>query len=81
MERTMIKIVVDPILRNQLERLSEPAQLCDESGKLLGQFVPTPSADEFEEPPISREELNRRKASTEWYTTEEVLKHLRSQAG
>jgi hypothetical protein len=44
--------------------------------KLLGQFVPTPSADEFEEPPISREELNRRKASTEWYTTEEVLKHL-----
>jgi hypothetical protein len=73
----MIKIVVDPSLRNQLERLSEPAQLCDESGKVLGQFVPRPKSGGFIESPISREELERRKQSTERHTTQEVLRHLR----
>jgi hypothetical protein len=77
----MIKIVVDPSLRSQLERLSEPAQLCDESGKILGQFVPRPKSGRFIESPVSRGEMNRRKASTEWYTTEEVLKDLRDATG
>jgi hypothetical protein len=72
----MIKIVVDPSLRNQLERLSEPAQLCDESGKVLGQFVPRPKSGGFIEAPISREELERRKQSSVWHTTEEVVKGL-----
>ena len=72
----MTRIIVDPILRAQLEKLSGPAHLCDETGRVFGRFVPEARLETFVESPISREEIERRKQSTEWYTTEEVLKRL-----
>jgi hypothetical protein len=72
----MAKIVIDPTLARQLERLIEPTEFCDETGKVLGEFVPRSKNGGFVESPISREEMERRKQSTKWYTTEEVLRHL-----
>jgi hypothetical protein len=36
-----------------------------------------PSEYDLTEPPISEEELRRREQSDEWYTTEQVLEHLK----
>lgn len=53
-------------------------ELRDPSGRVLGRFSPAidPSQYEPREPEISEEELERRRHSTTWYTTEEVLKYL-----
>jgi hypothetical protein len=75
----MTRITVDETLRGKLHNLSEPVELCDESGKVLGRLYPTLDLSQYEplEPQISREELERRKQSKEKrYTTAEVLAHL-----
>ena len=57
----MTRIIVDETLRNKLHNLSEPLELCDESGRLLAQLFPILDLSEYEpcEPPISEEELRR----------------------
>jgi hypothetical protein len=76
----MTKIIVDDVLRNKLHNLSEPLELCDDSGRVLAQVFPALDLSEYEpcEPPISEEELQRREQEAEWYTTEQVLAHLKS---
>jgi hypothetical protein len=73
------QIIVDPNLSNQLLALSQPAELCDRSGQVLGRFVPLINLSEWEplSPDISEEEVDRRAKSNEKrYTTAEVLAHL-----
>jgi hypothetical protein len=75
----MTRIIVDEALRNKLHNLAHPLELCDESGRVLGRFLPTldPSLYEGLEPQISKEELQRRKqAKGKAYTTAEVLAYL-----
>jgi hypothetical protein len=75
----MSKILVDPNLRAKLGQLYYPVELCDESGHVLGHFIPTVDMAQFEAlgPEVSAEELQRRKQSGEKrYTTEELLEHL-----
>ena len=75
----MTRIIIDAPFLSQLQQATQPVELCDPSGRVLGQFVPAPlsSAWEFLTPDISEEELDRRTRSTEKrYTTAEVLKHL-----
>lgn len=76
----MTRIVLDAGVSSKLHELTLPAELCDPSGRVLGQFVPTINRSEWESlsPEISEEELDRREQSTEWYSTEEVLAHLKS---
>ena len=76
----MTRIVLDASVSSQLDVLTLPAELCDPSGRVLGRFVPTVDMSEWEpvSPEISEEELDRREQSTEWYSTEEVLAHLKS---
>jgi hypothetical protein len=79
----MKKVVVDAVLRKKLLTITEPVELCDESGKVLGHFLPTIdlSVDEIDlsefaldRPLASDEELERRSQSNEKiYTTAEVL--------
>jgi hypothetical protein len=68
--------------RARLEGVSEIVEPCDESGRLLGEFVPKRldlSRWEPVTPEISDEELQRRLNSDEKrYTTTEVIKHLES---
>jgi hypothetical protein len=74
----MTRVIVDANLPGKLTNLIQPVELCDQHGRVLGKFFPNVSPAEFDlEPQISKEELERRKASNErTYTTAEVLAHL-----
>jgi len=75
----MTRVIVDETLRSRLHNLSEPLELCDESGRVLGRVFPALDLSQYEqwEPPIGEEELRRRERSNERrYTTAEVLAHL-----
>ena len=78
----MTKVVVDQALLARLGGLTDPLELVDQTGKTLA-FVSPPSDTslyEGAEPPITREEAERRvREDTEYYTTEEVLRYLESQ--
>lgn len=78
----MTQIIVDASLSNQLLTLTQPAELCDRSGQVLGRFVPLINLSEWEplSPDLSEEELDRRAKSKEKrYTTADVLAHLEKQ--
>jgi hypothetical protein len=75
----MTRIVVDASLRSMLQAASQPVELCDESGQVLGRFLPAVDLSQYEplEPQVSDEELERRSRSKEkTYTTAEVLAYL-----
>jgi hypothetical protein len=75
----MSKIVIDAALGRQLQAITEPVELCDDSGRVLGRFAPAIDLSQYEnvEPPISDEELQRISLSKEkTYTTAEVLAYL-----
>lgn len=76
----MTKVVLDPALKSKLHNLTEPLELCDESGQILAHVLPVPDLSEYEawEPQFDEEELRRQEQSGKWYTTEQVLAHLRS---
>jgi hypothetical protein len=75
----MTQVIVDETLRNKLHNLTQPLELCDESGRVLGRVYPTLDLSQYGplEPQISKEELQRRKKSDKWYTTAEVLDYLK----
>lgn len=75
----MTMIVIDSVTRRKLQAASQPVELCDESGKVLGHFLPAVDLSEYEgvECPSSDEELDRISRSNEkCYTTAEVLAYL-----
>jgi hypothetical protein len=76
----MTRITLDAALAVKLHELGKSAELCDPSGKVVGRFEPVfdPSEWEILGPELSDEELEERAKSDKWYTTEEVLAHLRS---
>jgi hypothetical protein len=73
----MTRVIVDPNLRTKLHNLSQPLELCDEQGHVLARVVPTPNPSDYEqvEPPLSDDELARRRQEPD-YSTAEVLAHL-----
>jgi hypothetical protein len=77
----MTKITIPSELTNQLLngliKSRNGVQLCDTSGLTLGVFTPSPDLI-LEPPPLSEEELVRREKDGPFYTTQEVLAHLRS---
>lgn len=70
--------MLDMTFSSQLHGLSEVAELCDPSGRVIGRFVPVLDLSDWEpaSPDVSEEELDRRERSSQWYTTAEVLAHL-----
>ncbi len=74
----MTRITIDAELRARLLNLTEHLELCDETGKVVARVRPVFDPSDWEplEPSISEEELDAREKSNEWFTTEEVLKHL-----
>jgi hypothetical protein len=73
------RIVLDAALKSTLRNLTEPLELCDESGRVLARVTPALDLSQYEplEPQVSDEELVRRSRSDEkTYTTAEVLAYL-----
>jgi hypothetical protein len=74
----LVRVTIDADTRKKLLNLTEPLDLCDDTGRVLGTFMPLVSpADDYGEPPISDEEL-RRIAQEPGYTTDEVIAYLES---
>jgi len=75
----MTQIIVDAALRGKLNGLTEPLELCDEAGKVLAHVTPVPDELQYEaaEPPLSADELERRRQEPD-YSTAEVLNYLES---
>lgn len=61
----MSRLTVDSATLAKLRELSQPVEVCDQNGQIVGQFVPYPcplAADALELD-IPQEELDRRAAS------------------
>jgi hypothetical protein len=74
----MNELVLTEPLASQLEGLPYPVNLRDMSGKALGFFVPAIDRSLYEVvgPEPTNEELGQIERSTEWYSSQEVLRHL-----
>lgn len=84
----MQQVIVDKDFLAKLHDLREPLELLDESGRTLGIVQPDPSRDRellrTMEIPISEEEIREAEAQIRaghYYTTEQVLAHLRGLKG
>lgn len=56
----MTRIILDPKTSRRLRDSDGPAELCDESGDLLGVFKPAELPTRSQPPLLSRDELDRR---------------------
>jgi hypothetical protein len=73
----MTQIIVDSALLSKLRGLTQPLELCDSSGHVLARLVPVLDPSQFDvvEPPLSADELERRRQEPD-YSTAEVLSYL-----
>jgi hypothetical protein len=74
----MTAITIDAVLRDKLSHLSQPVDLVDESGRLVGRFTPAGdlSGDEQTGPQISEEEIQRRSRRRGGRTLAEIMADL-----
>jgi hypothetical protein len=74
----MNQLIIPETVASQLQGLPHPVNLFDSSGKRLGCFLPVADRSLYEavgrEP--SKDELDQIESSTEWYSTDEVLRRL-----
>ena len=78
----MSKVILDAAMRAKLTGLTQKAELYDESGTLLGYYVPMEQPDKFAgipiEPVPTEEELNEAFAQTDpGRLLEDILRDLR----
>jgi hypothetical protein len=74
----MSDFVLPDTLAFQLQGFGHPVHLVDSSGKKVGTFVPAIDLSQYEVvgPEPTEEDLRAAEESTEWFTTEQVLRHL-----
>lgn len=74
----MNQIVIDNEMKSRLGDFTEPVEICDATGNVLGRLIPTSdgSADKPYEPKFTEEELQRIEREDKWFTTQEVLDRL-----
>jgi hypothetical protein len=76
----MTQVQVDQALRQKLGGLSEPLELCDADGKVLGHFLPEAEDKKMlygsVEIPYSDEEIARLRAERGGCSLEEIWKRL-----
>jgi hypothetical protein len=58
----MTRVIVDAVTRARLVNARDPLELCDDSGQVLGRFIPSVQLSQCADagPQISEEELDRR---------------------
>jgi hypothetical protein len=76
----MNKVVVQATVRSQLHDLDSELELCDESGRTLGYFVPASEVEarhyEWARAQFTDEELERARGEPGGRTTAEILARL-----
>lgn len=80
-DNIMSKYTLDAAVCQSLGSLTQPVELCDPSGHVVGKFYPQIDLSEWEpvdpnEPEVTDEELRRRVETEPRYTTAEVLAYL-----
>jgi hypothetical protein len=79
----MSRITLDPQLRSKLNGLDEQMEVCDESGKTVGRFLPEPLYRElllaWAEADLPEEELQRRRKEPDGRTLPEIWSRLNQQ--
>jgi hypothetical protein len=81
----MGRITLEPGFREKLKNLSEELELCDETGETMGRFLPETVYKKLlyalalaQRPPLTPEEIDRRKHETGGRPLDEILKQLRA---
>jgi len=77
----MMKITVDDTLRTKLHNFDSRLEFCDESGRVLGYFMPAVDRAVYEgvQSPTSEQELRRRSQQGGGRSLAEILEHLQNQ--
>jgi len=44
----MTRVIIDDVLRSKLHNFTEPLELCDASGRVLGRLVPAIDLSDYE---------------------------------
>jgi hypothetical protein len=79
-ESAMSRITLDAELRKKLGDLTHVVELCDESGRVIGQIVP--ARTNRHELPFTEAELDREvDDTTEWYSSDDIKGMLKSLEG
>jgi hypothetical protein len=78
----MIKVTLDKATLAKLHNLSERVEVCDESGRVVGYAHPAKHTlpPEYEEPPITKEEIDRLVNEPGGRSLAEILADLRSKS-
>ena len=76
----MPPITIDTTLTAKLRGLAHPVELCDESGRILGRYVPVANCEDRTQPQISDEEMSRRKQETGGRPLADILRDLENRA-
>jgi len=78
----MMKVVLDCSTWAKFQNLTEPQELCDESGRVLGYFTPASEESVYDRvaPPVSEEELDRREAEGGGRVLADILADLAKRA-
>ncbi len=76
----MTKVIVDNTLRAKLNGFRDHVELCDESGRTVGHFLPEAVYNKLlyasVEIPLTQEEIERRRQETGGRTLPEIWKSL-----
>jgi hypothetical protein len=79
----MSKIILDPELRGKLNGLTQQVEVCDESGRTVGHFVPVETYEkllyalaEAQRPQRSGEDIEKRRRETGGRTLPDIWKAL-----
>jgi hypothetical protein len=82
----MTRVTIDANLRKVLLDFSKPLELCDESGFVLGKFIPAKpdiTEDDWRDltPDLTDEELEKEIDSGECYSTQELIDEIKRMRG
>jgi hypothetical protein len=74
----MGEFILPDSVASQLQGLGHPVPLFNPSGEKVGTFVPEIDLSQYEivGPELTEEQLREIEQSTEWYSTDDVLRHL-----
>ena len=75
----MPQVIIDPTTQQQLLASGDRVTLCDQTGKMIGYFVPAkvpPHVLEWANKEITVDEIERARSEPGGCTTEELLKKL-----